>query len=311
MAGNPNNFGAKGGKPTHPQLLDWLAADFVEHGWRLKRLHRLIMKSDTYRQSGRHPQASELAVVDPENYFFAYRIPRRLSAEELRDSLLKATGELNPAIGGLPVMPEINMEVALQPRMIQFSLSPAYQPSRTPAERNRRTIYAYRVRGQANPFLETFNQPNPNDSCEARVAETVTPQVFTLLNSSVMSDRAIALALRVEKEFDTLHLEVKRAVQLAYGRVPDKVEWERLKQYVVKMRAYHATHKPTPVKYPTAITRSLVEELTGQPFEYEEILPVFENYVADRKPADVSAETRALADLCLLLFNSNEFMYVY
>jgi len=311
LAGNPNNFGAKGDKPTHPELLDWLAADFVEHGWRFKRLHRLIMKSETYRQSGSHLQASELAVVDPENHFFAYRIPRRLSAEELRDSLLKATGELNPAIGGLPVMPEINMEVALQPRMIQFSLSPAYQPSRTPAERNRRTIYAYRVRGQANPFLETFNQPNPNDSCEARVAETVTPQVFTLLNSSVMSDRAIALALRAEKEFDTLHLQVKRAVQLAYGRVPDKVEWERLKQYVVKMRAYHATHKPTPVKYPTAITRSLVEELTGQPFEYEEILPVFENYVADRKPADVSAETRALADLCLLLFNSNEFMYVY
>ena len=126
-----------------------------------------------------------------------------------------------------------------------------------------------------------------------------------------MSDRAIALALRTEKEFDTLHLQVKRAVQLAYGRVPDKVEWERLKQYVTKMRAYHAAHAPAPVKYPTTITRSLVEELTGQPFEYEEILPVFENYVRDKKPADVNANTRALADLCLLLFNSNEFFYVY
>ena len=95
---------------------------------------------------------------EPEKHLFAYRIPRRLSAEELRDSLLKATGELNPAIGGLPVMPEINMEIALQPRMIQFSIAPAYQPSRTPAERNRRTIYAYRVRGQADPFLEVFNK---------------------------------------------------------------------------------------------------------------------------------------------------------
>ena len=311
LAANPNNFGAKGGKPTHPELLDWLATDFVEHGWKFKRLHRLIMQSKTYRQSGRHPHADKLAVSDPDNHLQAYRLPRRLSAEELRDSLLKATGELNPAVGGLPVMPEINMEVALQPRMIQFSLSPAYQPSRTPVERNRRTIYAYRVRGQANPFLETFNQPNPNDSCEARVAETVTPQVFTLLNSDVMSDRAIALALRAEKEFENLHLQVKRAVQLAYGRVPDKVEWERLKQYVTKMRVYHAKHKPAPVKYPTAITRSLVEELTGQPFEYEEILPVFEDYVRDKKPADVSTQTRALADLCLLLFNSNEFIYVY
>ncbi|MEE2947422.1 MAG: PSD1 and planctomycete cytochrome C domain-containing protein [Verrucomicrobiota bacterium] len=311
LAANPNNLGAMGGKPTHPELLDWLAAEFVEHGWRFKRLHRLIMQSETYRQSGVHPQSVKLAVADPGNRLFAFRAPRRLSAEELRDSLLKATGELNPVLGGLPVMPEINMEVALQPRMIQFSLSPAYQPSRTPAERNRRTIYTYRVRGQANPFLETFNQPNPNDSCEARVAETVTPQVFTLLNSDVMSDRAIALALRAEKESDTLHLQVNRAVQLAYGRVPDKVEWERLKQYVNKMRAYHATHKPALVKYPASITRSLVEELTGQPFEYEEILPVFENYIPDKKPADVSADTRALADLCLLLFNSNEFMYHY
>jgi len=311
IAGNPNNFGAKGGKPTHPELLDWLAADFVEHGWKFKRLHRVIMLSKTYRQSGRHPQLKKLQTEDADNDLFAFHLPRRLTAEELRDSLLKATVELNPAIGGLPVMPEINMEVALQPRMIQFSIAPAYQPSRTPDERNRRTIYAYRVRGQADPFLELFNQPNPNGSCEERDAAVVTPQAFTLLNSDVMSDRSIALAQRVETEMETLHLQVKRAVQLTFGRVPDKVEWESLKRYVLKMRAYHVKHPPEPVRYPTRITRSLVEELTGQPFEYEEILPVFNNYGPDKKPADVSANTRALADLCLLLFNSNEFIYVY
>tara|TARA_B100000586_G_scaffold102424_1_gene73313 strand:+ start:1012 stop:3801 length:2790 start_codon:yes stop_codon:yes gene_type:complete len=311
IAGNPNNFGAKGGKPTHPELLDWLAADFVEHGWKFKRLHRVIMLSKTYRQSGRHPQLKKLQTEDADNDLFAFHLPRRLTAEELRDSLLKVTVELNPAIGGLPVMPEINMEVALQPRMIQFSIAPAYQPSRTPDERNRRTIYAYRVRGQADPFLELFNQPNPNGSCEERDAAVVTPQAFTLLNSDVMSDRSIALAQRVETEMETLHLQVKRAVQLTFGRVPDKVEWESLKRYVLKMRAYHVKHPPEPVRYPTRITRSLVEELTGQPFEYEEILPVFNNYGPDKKPADVSANTRALADLCLLLFNSNEFIYVY
>jgi len=311
LAGNPNNFGAKGGKPTHPELLDWLAADFVENGWRFKRLHRLILSSATYQQKGSHPNLDKLRNADPNNILLAYHSPRRLSAEEMRDSLLMATGELNRDQGGFPVMPEINMEVALQPRMIQFSLAPAYQPSRTPAERNRRTIYAYRVRGQADPFLELFNQPNPNDSCEERDSAAVTPQAFTLLNSEVMSDRSIAMALRVEKEFDTLHLQVKRAVQLAFGRVPDKVEWERLKQYVTRMRAYHARHQPEKVVYPTSITRSLVEEFTGQPFDYEEILPVYENYLPDRKPADVGVNTRALADLCLLLFNSNEFIYVY
>jgi mono/diheme cytochrome c family protein len=311
LAGNPNNFGAKGGKPTHPDLLDWLAADFVEHGWKFKRLHRMIMSSSTYRQSGSHPDLDKLKNTDPDNALFAYHPPRRLTAEEMRDSLLLTTGELNHAQGGFPVMPEINMEVALQPRMIQFSLAPAYQPSRTPTERNRRTIYSYRVRGQADPFLELFNQPNPNNSCEERDSAAVTPQAFTLLNSQVMSDRAIALALRAEKEFDTLPLQVKRVVQLAFGRVPDKVEWERLKNYVTKMQKYHANHQPEEVEYPKSITRSLVEELTGQPFEYEEILPAFEKYLPDKKPADVNANTRALADLCLLLFNSNEFIYVY
>jgi len=311
LAGNPNNFGAKGKKPTHPQLLDWLAADFVQHGWKFKRLHKLIMLSKTYRQGTEHPEIEKLRNEDPENRLLAYRLPRRLTAEELRDGMLVSTGELNRHTGGLPVMPEINMEVALQPRMIQFSLAPAYQPSLFPKQRNRRTLYAYRVRGQPDPFLELFNQPNPNDSCEQRVAESVTPQAFSLLNSDLMNDRAIALALRSEKEFEDLRMQVKRVVQLAFGRVPEKKEWDRLEKYVQKMKGYHLEHKPEKPAYPTSITRSLVEEATGLPFEYEEILPAFENYHADKKAHEVSPRTRALADLCLVLFNANEFMYVY
>lgn len=311
LAGNPNNFGAKGKKPTHPQLLDWLASDFVQHGWKFKRLHKLIMLSETYQQGTEHPEIEKLRNQDPENHLLAYREARRLTAEELRDGMLLSTGELNRHVGGLPIMPEINMEVALQPRMIQFSLAPAYQPSIFPKQRNRRTLYAYRVRGQPDPFLELFNQPNPNDSCEERVAESVTPQAFSLLNSNLMNDRAIALALRAEEEFEGLHLQVKRVVQLAFGRVPEKKEWDRLEKYVEKMRGYHLKHKPQKPAYPTTITRSLVEEATGLPFEYEEILPAFENYHADKKAHEVSARTRALADLCLVLFNANEFMYVY
>jgi hypothetical protein len=311
LAGNPNNFGAKGKKPTHPQLLDWLAADFVENGWKFKRLHKLIMSSKTYRMGTNHPKIEKLKNIDPENHLLAYREPRRLSAEELRDSMLVSSGELNREIGGLPVMPEINMEVALQPRMIQFSLAPAYQPSKWQKDRNRRTIYAYRVRGQPDPFLELFNQPNPNDSCEERVSESVSPQAFTLMNSSLMNDRAIALALRIKDEFDDIHLQVKRAVQLAYGRVPNSDEWDRLKKYVKKMELYHHSSKPEPKEYPTSITRSLVEENTGDTFEYKEILPVFEDYQKDKKAHELSPETRALSDLCLVLFNSNEYMYVY
>lgn len=312
IAGNPNNFGVKGQKPTHPELLDWLAADFVENGWTMKRLHRLIMTSEAYRRSGQHPEYSAVASEDPNNHLLSYFPARRLTAEELRDSLLTVTGELNSISGGLPANPEINMEVALQPRMIQFSLAPAYQPDPTPDQRNRRTIYAYRVRGLADPFLELFNQPNPNDSCEGRESAAVSPQAFTLLNSDTMTDRSIAFATRLEKEGrKEAKGKIQRAFHLAFGRNPDAVEIERLENYVKEMTAYHASAKPQVVSYPEKITRSLVEEFSGETFEYEEILPAFENYQADMKPADISVETRALADLCLLLFNSNEFVYVY
>ncbi len=311
IAGTPNNFGVKGAKPTHPELLDWLAADFVEHGWTMKRMHKLIMMSQAYQMAAAHPQMDRLENDDPNNERLAYFPIRRLTAEEMRDAMLHVTGELNPDLGGLPIMPEMNMEVALQPRMIQFSLAPALQPSRTPAERNRRSIYTYRVRGQADPFLEVFNQPNPNDSCDMRDSASVSPQAFTMMNSDLMTDRAIAFALRVQKETQTSEAQIDRSFQLALGRAPSVPESKRLTTYLTEMQQYHRGLRPKPVTYPTRITRSLVEEFSGKIFEYEEILPAFEKYVPDKKPADVSAETRALADVCLALFNSSEFAYLY
>ena len=209
-------------------------------------------------------------------------------------------------------MPEINMEVALQPRMIQFSIAPAHQPSRTPKERNRRTIYNYRVRGQADPFLEIMNLPNPNASCELRDSASVTPQALTLLNSDMMTDRSIAFALRVQKEKpnDTAQW-IRRSVQLAYGRVPTRREQQDLHTYFKEMQIYHIEHKPDRIENPTQVVRSLVEEFTGEPFEFIEKLNVFEDYVPDAKPWTVDADTRALADVCLLLLNSNEFLYIY
>jgi hypothetical protein len=237
---------------------------------------------------------------------------RRLTAEEYRDTALQISGELNSEMGGLPIKPEINMEVALPPRMIQFSIAPAHQPSRTPAERNRRTIYTYRGHGQADPMLEILNLPNPNESCEVRDSAAVTPQAFTLMNSDVMTDRSIAFALRVQKECrDDTAKQIRRAVKLAYGRFPAANEQEHLESYVSEMLVYHNTHKPEEVEYPKQVVRSLVEEFTGEPFEFIELLNVYDDYVPDSKPWTVSADTRALADVCLLLLNSNELMYVY
>ena len=268
------------------------------------------MLTDTYQRSSTPPEEESWKTTDPNNRLLSHFPMRRLSAEEIRDGILQITGELQERSGGLPIMPEINMEVALQPRMIQFSLAPAYQPSRTPEERNCRTIYAYHVRGQADPFTELFNQPNPNESCELRETAAVTPQVFTLLNSDQMTDRSIAFAVRLQEENDTNETQIRRAFQLAFGRNATADEVQRLSNYYDDMVTYHTDTPAKPVTYPTEITRSLVEEFSGEVFKYQEILPIFENYVPDRKPADVSPETRALADVCLLLLNANEFMYV-
>lgn len=310
LAANANNFGAKGAKPSHPRVLDFLAADFVEHGWTIKRLHRLIMQTAAYQRASTPPADDAWLTADPGNRLLSHFPRRRLSAEELRDGVLLVTGELQERSGGLPIMPEINQEVALEPRMIQFSLAPAYQPSRTPAERNGRSVYAYRVRGQADPFSELFNLPNPNESCEVRESAAVTPQVFSLLNSDQMTDRSIAFARRLEGEGGTTADRIMRAFLLALGREARVTEVERLGAYYADMLAYHRETPVEPAMYPSEITRSLVEEFSGQPFEYREILPVYDDYVPDAKPADVSAETRALADICLLLFNTNEFLYV-
>ena len=311
LAGTPNNLGAKGDRPTHPELLDWLTADFVAHGWQMKRLHRLIVTSDTYRQATLHPARDAIAEVDPGNQLLASFPPRRLSAEELRDAMLAASGELNPTLGGLPAKPEINMEVALQPRMIQFSLAPAYQPSRTRAARNRRSLYAYRVRGQADPLMQVLGQPNPNDSCELRDSAAVTPQAFTLLNSDATSDRAVALAATLSGEHAGTADRLREAFRRTLSREATDDEIDSLAAYVADMTAYHEQTPPPAADYPTSVTRSLVEEFSGTSFEYDESLPVFEDYEPDLKPADVTPAVRALADACLVLLNCNEFVYVY
>ena len=311
IVGTANNFGVKGDAPTHPELLDFLTRQFIDGGWRMRPIHRQVMLSEAYQRSTQHDELDRLANIDPNNELYARFLPRRLTAEEFRDAMLAASDELNRDIGGLPVLPEINMEVALQPRMIQFSIAPAHQPSRTPEQRNRRSIYAYRVRGLADPFLEVMNQPNPNDSCEFRDTAAVSPQAFTLFNSDVMVDRSIGLALRVQELETNPGDQISEAFVRVLGRTPSADEQNSLLAYYREMLGYHSEVEPKAVTYPTEVTRSLVEEFTGKPFEYIEKLPVFEDYVADPKPATVDEATRAMADVCLLLFNSNEFAYVY
>ncbi|MEM7393484.1 MAG: DUF1553 domain-containing protein, partial [Verrucomicrobiota bacterium] len=311
LAGNPNNLGTTGKKPTHPDLLEWLARDFQKQGGSFKRLHKQIMMSQTYLQASHHPEIEKLREVDPNNELLAVFQPRRLSAEELRDAMLAVTGELSEEGGGLPIFPEINLEVALSPRMIQFSIAPAYQPSPTPEFRNRRSIYAYRTRGLRDPMMEVFNKPGSAESCEARDAASVTPQVFTMMNGDTATRRSIALALRLEQEREKISERVAHAYRLAFGRSPTRDESEALQSHYREMVEYHQSVNPEPVVFPTEIKRSLVEEFSGAPFDYIEYLNAYTEYVPDKTGVDVSPETRALADVCLLLLNANEFIFVY
>jgi hypothetical protein len=309
LVATSGNFGKMGGRPTHPELLDWLAVWFVEHGWSLKKLHRLIVSSKAYQLSGQHPDRDALDRVDPKNEMLAYFPTRRLSAEEMRDAMLTISGELNREIGGPGVFPEINWEVALQPRHIMGSVAPAYVPSPMPAQRNRRTIYAFRYRTLPDPLLEVFNRPGSESACDCRDQTTVTSQALTLFNSAFTHNRALAFASMLTKKSDNVDDQINLAFRHCHGRSATARELARCREHVQRMIKHHEAHAPRPVELPTLVKRRMVEEMTGEEFEWEEELDL-EGYQRDLQPWDVKAATRALADLCLVLFNSNEFLHV-
>ena len=230
LAGNPNNFGATGKKPTHPELLDWLAAEFVERKWSVKQLQRLILTSEAYRRSSRHPDPKAVAAKDPAGTSYAVFQPRRLTAEELRDAMLAASGELNLTVGGVPVRPEIHPDVALQPRQVMGTFAPAWEPSPRPEQRHRRTLYALKLRGVRDPLLEVFNAPTPDLSCEAREVSTVAPQAFALFNGEATRGRALAFAARLLKDTKTPDEAISRAFRLAFGRPPTDARADRVSE---------------------------------------------------------------------------------
>ncbi len=311
LAANPNNFGKMGSKPSHPELLDWLAQYFVEHDWSIKALHRLILSSQVYKRSSEHKDAEKIAQLDPDNRLLSTFPPRRLTAEELRDSMLAVSGELNRKLGGLPIRPEINDDIAMQPRHVMGSVAPAYQASRTPQERNRRSIYALKIRTLRDPFFEVFDQPNADNSCERRDTSTVTPQVFSLFNGKSTHHRALSMASRIAQASNDNKQRIQLAFRLAYGRLPNPDELIRTQQFLDEMSTYHQQHLPEKRQIPTSVVREMVEEMTGLAFQWDEPLDIYQNYVPDLQMSDVDAKTRALAELCLVLFNSNEFVYVY
>ncbi|MEM9588558.1 MAG: PSD1 and planctomycete cytochrome C domain-containing protein, partial [Planctomycetota bacterium] len=292
IAGNPNNFGATGKKPTHPRLLDWLATELVQNNWSVKHLHRVILNSDAYRRSTQHPNRPDVDDKDPEGSSYSVFRPRRLEAEELRDVMLAVSGELNLEAGGIPIRPDMNLEAALQPRMIMGTFAPSYVPSPLRSDRNRRSIYAHRIRGHRLPFMETFNQPGSEKSCELRDQSNITPQVFTLMNSQESSDRALAFAHRlVQRGGDDAEV-IGRAIEWALGRPAEDGEVTDALTHWKQMRQIHEHLTPRPVQVPTEVVREAVDENTGKPFTFVERLFANEVYQPDLGPHEVDVRTR-------------------
>jgi hypothetical protein len=215
---SPSNYGTQGDRPTHPELLDWLASEFVARGWRLKPLHRLIMTSNAYRMSSR-PNAEALA-KDPINDRLWRFDMRRLTAEEVRDSILAVSGSLNLKMYGPGVYPEIPAEV-----MATQSMPGHGWGKSPPSEQARRSIYAHVKRSLLVPILEGFDLAETDRSTPQRFSTTQPTQALGMLNGRFLHEQAAALADRLRREAgENVRGQVRLALTLALGREPGEAE---------------------------------------------------------------------------------------
>ncbi|NBV20933.1 MAG: DUF1553 domain-containing protein [Proteobacteria bacterium] len=230
----PNDFGLHGDRPSHPELLDWLATALVEGGWRLKPVHRMLVLSATYQQAsevegrGSRVESPRLrpaldlrpSTLDPDNRLLSHFNRRRLSAEEIRDAMLAVSGRLKLRTGGPSVMVPVDAE------LVKLLYKPTqWQPTADVTEHNRRSLYLFAKRNLRLPFMEAFDAPALQTTCARRESSTHAPQALELLNGRLANELAAAFAQRLETEGggDSQRV-VERAFQLATGRAPTESE---------------------------------------------------------------------------------------
>jgi hypothetical protein len=231
-----DNFGKMGEKPTHPELLDWLATEFMARGWSLKQMHRLIMTSEAYQMSSQFDDAGNDA-RDPDNQLlWRFRI-QRLDAEIVRDVILAASGALDRTIGGPPVFPHI-------PDEILKSMAGGIWKKQDDGPANwRRSIYVYRKRGLTFPMFEVFDMPDPNTSCGRRNVSTVPTQALTLLNDDFVLKQAKLFADRVKEAAPSdAAAQVGLAYRIALARPPRAEEALLAAEFLKKRPLADFTH---------------------------------------------------------------------
>jgi mono/diheme cytochrome c family protein len=223
LVDTPNDFGFNGGRPTHPELLDYLAVTLVARNWSLKDLHREFVLSATYRQASMHNPAA--ARLDADNRWLWRRSPQRLEAEAVRDAMLVVAGQLNPARGG-PGFRDC--------REVLRSGTYTYEPADPIGDQfNRRSVYRAWIRGGRNGLLDAFDCPDPSTTAPKRAVTTTPLQALALLNSAFVLRMADKFVERIEREAgEDVERRIARAYQLAFGRNPQEDELALARQIV-------------------------------------------------------------------------------
>ncbi|MBL8212992.1 MAG: DUF1549 domain-containing protein [Bryobacterales bacterium] len=219
----PNDFGTLGSRPSHPQLLDWLATAFVNNNWSVKAIDRLIVLSSAYQQSTQHDAAK--AAIDGENKFYWRMNRRRLEGENIRDGMLAVNGHFNPRMGGRPI------KIPIEPEIYDIIFTEGepdnlWPVNPDPAEHNRRSIYLLNKRTVRLPFLSNFDQPDAMTSCPVRPTSTHALQALSLMNSdfSIQQARRFADRLRADCGNRGQSCHIDRAYRLALARPADSRE---------------------------------------------------------------------------------------
>lgn len=277
LVDNANDLGTQTAAPTHPELLDWLAKQFVASGWDIKALHRLIMTSEVYRQASYRQRADEpvpqAAKIDGENRLYWHYGRRRLTAEQIRDSILAVSGRLNERLEGPSVRP---------PLPKSFAKSDAWRVTKSRFEQDRRSVYIFAKRNLPFPLLKAFDLPDMHESCARRTSTIIAPQALALFNDDFVVDGADALARRLIREApsDDWHLRIALAYRTTFGRTPADDEISDAMNFL------HAQAARIP--------------------------PEHERLADDGAAAgpDEAALRTAFADLCHALLNANEFLFV-
>ena len=232
IVATPNDFGVMGQRPTNQPLLDWLAVEFMQNGWDIRAIDRLILLSNTYRQQA-ESAGRPAPTADPENRLFWRMNRKRMEGETIRDAALAVAGTLNPKMGGRPVRVSIEPEV-YDLIFTEFERDGLWPVSPDPFVRNRRSIYLYNKRSVRLPLLSAFDQPDDVTSCPIRPVSTHALQALTLFNGGFMKEQSEAFAARLQSECNAggSDCQIRTAWRLALSRPPKLAELHLAKQFL-------------------------------------------------------------------------------